>query len=58
MEVKKKIIIEREISRYSKKGYGTIVALIVAVTYFAGGPTLMRKLWPLLDEYTGYDKLF
>ena len=36
----------KEKNRYERKGYGLIVAIIIALTFFLGIPELGRRAWP------------
>lgn len=40
--------VRKEKSRYVRKGYGLIVATIIALSFFLGVPELGRRAWPSL----------
>ena len=42
--------VRKEASRYERKGYGLLVSLFIAVTFFLGVPELGRVGWPYLLE--------
>jgi len=45
-DIKLKNLIEFECKKYRSKGYGLIVACILALIYFFGFPQLLFKIWP------------
>ena len=41
----------KEKSRYERKGYGLIVATMIAMSFFLGVPYFGRQLWPYLLDW-------
>ncbi len=41
----------KEKTRYESKGYGLIVAVLLALGFFVGIPTLAPKFWPFVLEF-------
>ena len=39
-------LVHNEESRYVRKGYGLIFAMLLAFSYFYFGPVVMHKVWP------------
>jgi hypothetical protein len=52
-------MIKNDKIRYVRKGYGLILAILIALAYFITGPLIMKWIWPVFDGLTrNYFKIY